>query len=440
MKKLLSAVFARGRAARGLSVFMALVSLTVLVQPSPASALIKITKQDVIDYNRAEYDAWKSFQGGKMIDAQLEYYLQPMPEAQSDDPSIKEVAARVTAGITSAYDKVAAINDWVATNMTYGPDPELQKEIEDKRSASKEDYYYYLGAVYTLATGGGKCGELAYLTIALLRASGIPARAADGIPIGYSSLRPGRLVYMRRTEGRDVEEDLYYSEDSHIEELFDLRGFVTSDHAWCEAWVDGRWVIMDPAWNNSYAWLYDNQGDTGRKVPNGNGIRKYFDMSLEDLSAHHIGGNGEDNFVVAVPTTATVIVDGKTTDLKGYHIKGQNCYRVRDLAYVLNGTKKQFNVVLGSTVFGGGGYLDGEPYVAVGGEMSSIGEGIKVTRNSSFYGVRYCIGGAEYVPISALADQRKFGIAWDSVNNTIIVDTSVSSSAALRKALEAQAG
>ena len=46
----------------------------------------------------------------------------------------------------------------------------------------------------------------------------------------------------------------------------------------------------------------------------------------------------------ATPSTHAVTVDGKPVAPQGYNINGNNYYKLRDIAYILNGTDKQFNV------------------------------------------------------------------------------------------------
>ena len=46
----------------------------------------------------------------------------------------------------------------------------------------------------------------------------------------------------------------------------------------------------------------------------------------------------------AQPTASNVLVNGAFIDLQAYHISGNNFFKLRDIAYVLNGTSAQFNV------------------------------------------------------------------------------------------------
>ena len=72
--------------------------------------------------------------------------------------------------------------------------------------------------------------------------------------------------------------------------------------------------------------------------------------------------------VTARPTTTTIFVNGVDTAFEAYLIDGSNYLKLRDIAYALNGTSKQFNV-------GWDGannainLTSDKPYTVVGGEM-----------------------------------------------------------------------
>lgn len=89
--------------------------------------------------------------------------LQITKNAQSDDPEIVALAQSLTEGLTSTYDKAAAIFNWVRDNTTYS-------------------YYYNTkkGALGMLHTLSGNCVDHSHLVIALARAAEIPARYRHG--------------------------------------------------------------------------------------------------------------------------------------------------------------------------------------------------------------------------------------------------------------------
>ncbi|WP_424354866.1 Ig-like domain-containing protein [Methanobacterium sp. MBAC-LM] len=93
------------------------------------------------------------------IPSELQQYLQSTTNCQVTSSSIKSLAASITSGKTSVYDKAVAIFNWVRDKLGYS-------------------FYYNTkyGAVGTLNAMTGNCVDTAHLLIALERAAGIPAR------------------------------------------------------------------------------------------------------------------------------------------------------------------------------------------------------------------------------------------------------------------------
>ncbi len=87
-------------------------------------------------------------------------YLQPERKIESNDPDIIALAKEVTRESKSAWEATVAVADWVYKNIRY--------EITGA------------GALETLKTKQGDCGPHTFLTIALCRAVGIPARMVGG--------------------------------------------------------------------------------------------------------------------------------------------------------------------------------------------------------------------------------------------------------------------
>jgi hypothetical protein len=86
-------------------------------------------------------------------------FLSPSPFIESKDPKIQSLATKLVADQQQAWDKTAAIFDWVRANVKY----EFAEQIKPATAALKD--------------GQGDCEELSSLVVALCRASKIPARA-----------------------------------------------------------------------------------------------------------------------------------------------------------------------------------------------------------------------------------------------------------------------
>jgi len=123
------------------------------------------------------------------IPASLQQYLQSTTNAPSTNSAITSLAASITSGMTSDYDKATAIFNWVRDHITYS-------------------YYYNTkkGALGTLSSRTANCCDTSHLVVALARAAGIPAR-----------YQLGNCVFSSGTYG----------------------------HVWAQLYVNGKWYYAD---------------------------------------------------------------------------------------------------------------------------------------------------------------------------------------------------
>jgi hypothetical protein len=134
----------------------------------------------------------------------------------------------------------------------------------------------------------------------------------------------------------------------------------------------------------------------------------------------------------ALPTSSTVFVDSKDFAFVAYNIAGSNFFKLRDLAFALSGTEKQFEVG-----WDGGAnaitIMSGETYTPVGGEMEGKGAGNKIPAATSatvyLDGVpvsftAYNIGGNNYFKLRDAGQALDFGVDWDESRNAIFIKCS----------------
>lgn len=154
-------------------------------------------------------DRWRALAGFHAlatVDTSVLRYLVPTMRMESDHPEITALARRIAPrGSADAWYTAWSVYEWVGKNIRYDWD-----KYVDQSFASDD------GAVKTLHLGQGVCQDYTYLTVALLRASGLEARYASG--------RAG-------PEGKPSQ---------------------WGDHAWTEVFIDGRWVTMDTTWAAGY--------------------------------------------------------------------------------------------------------------------------------------------------------------------------------------------
>lgn len=149
-------------------------------------------------------------------------YLASTPMSQSDDPKIMELAGRLAAG---SHDTKRIAN--AITMFVY--------ETLEKRSGARGA----ATATEVLEERAGDCTEHAALTVALLRAAGLPARNVGGI------------VYLTDADGNAV------------------AGY----HAWSEVWI-GQWIGVDAMFaevGTSARYLMTGYNEPGEKGDDGVG-------------------------------------------------------------------------------------------------------------------------------------------------------------------------
>ncbi len=136
--------------------------------------------------------------------------------------------------------------------------------------------------------------------------------------------------------------------------------------------------------------------------------------------------------VTATPTASAVLVNGANVAFDAYNIDGANYFKLRDLAFVLSGTEKQFEVSWDGAA-NAISLISGQPYTAVGGEMApGIAAARTATPTSSkilLNGAEvvleaYNIGGNNYFKLRDLGSAFDFGVDWDGAANTVVIDTS----------------
>lgn len=138
-------------------------------------------------------------------DPLLKDYLKPTKYWQSDNEYILEIANEIKANNTNILDLIKDNYKFVIDNLEYDDE---KVEVFNNR----------LGALEALNIGSGVCMEYADSMLALLRAQGIPSRAA----LGYANLM-----------------DFTDTPESQVR------------HQWVQIWIpDYGWLSVDPTWES----------------------------------------------------------------------------------------------------------------------------------------------------------------------------------------------
>jgi hypothetical protein len=351
----------------------------------------------------------------------LENYLAPSVDIQSDNAQIRERAKDIidASGAKSDYEKAKAIHDWVAGNIHYD------------WGAYYETSVGATDAVMTYMWRSSVCSGYANLTAALCRAAQIPARVVSGYGAGVDTEESFTVLF-----------DAYqaYRRDGDLDKFKQLADRYVN-HAWNEIYADGRWILVDATWDSSSE-VYDNPDDVSlisyRAVD-----QEYFDTDISEFSLTHLFWEDVSLPPVAAtpltpvaaltasPISAAVFINGVNTPFDAYNIEGNNYFKLRDLAFVLNGTETQFSV----SYDGANNAISltsGQPYTAVGGEMTGKGAGNKTpspTTSKIYLGGKevsftaYNIEENNYFKLRDVGEAFDFGVDWDASQNAIVIDT-----------------
>ncbi|PKM52204.1 MAG: hypothetical protein CVV02_02230 [Firmicutes bacterium HGW-Firmicutes-7] len=147
------------------------------------------------------------------------------------------------------------------------------------------------------------------------------------------------------------------------------------------------------------------------------------------------GVTGQQEFKIfkAVPTASPILINGEKVSFGAYTINGYNYFKLRDLAMVINGTEKQFEVVWDSAS-NSINLITNKAYTVVGGELSplasesamnAIPSSSKVLVNNKVIQLTaYKIAGNNYFKLRDIAGIIDYGVSYDRKTGTITIDSS----------------
>ncbi|MCL1858363.1 MAG: leucine-rich repeat protein [Oscillospiraceae bacterium] len=251
-------------------VFISVIALFIILNIFIAITMTVFADEITYQHNLKIYEMQKN---DKIT---LDFYKLPQNGIESDAVEIIELANDIINNINDEYFMLKAIHDWVADNIFYDFDS-FNSNIRNENTA-----------LSTLKSKRALCSGYSSLTVALLRAAGIPAK--------YIS---GTLIL-----------------DNQV-------------HAWCEAFINGKWIILDTA------------GDSQNKYENGKFHEKilckddYFDIPLKKISDTHKYDEywnviSENKFRECKGLTVVTIPDG-FTGIKEYAFR--DCVNITDISF-----------------------------------------------------------------------------------------------------------
>lgn len=172
--------------------------------------------------------------------------------------------------------------------------------------------------------------------------------------------------------------------------------------------------------------VYYPEGTSGWTTPTWNGY----------VTRSYVLSDGipvpEETTVDAAPSKSAVLVNGKEVAFDAYNIKGNNYYKLRDLAFILRGSNVRFEVTW-SQDMGAILMTSGKNYTPTGGEMEpgSSTSQTGVLNSSKLYLderavdlTAYTIHGSNYFKLRDIGELFNFSVEWDGANEKVIMDTS----------------
>lgn len=155
-------------------------------------------------------------------------------------------------------------------------------------------------------------------------------------------------------------------------------------------------------------------------------------LAYLSLQSFKIRGEAAQTYIKALPTSSQVLVNGNQLKLEAYNINGNNYFKLRDIAFALDGSAKQFDVVWNANR-GSIDLLTGKVYTAFGGELSvpaSPSSKMSLLSSSKIYvdGIvksiaAYNINGNNYFQLRDLGRTINFKVSWNGSANAIVIDT-----------------
>lgn len=169
----------------------------------------------------------------------------------------RTISNRITSGVYSDYDKLLKIYDYAAGNFYY--DTVAFNTKKNQYADPYRNIYNFENKIDSENSKNGRvattCQGFSGIVVALARAQGIPARLIEG----HRATSP---TYNWSTE----------------------KNITKRDHWWVEAYVNGRWITIDPTVGTNNRW----DSETGKWQTYGVTNYTYFDPSPEQLAVSHL--------------------------------------------------------------------------------------------------------------------------------------------------------
>ncbi len=142
----------------------------------------------------------------------------------------------------------------------------------------------------------------------------------------------------------------------------------------------------------------------------------------------------DNSLIPAIPNASKVIVNGSVVSFEAYNINNNNYFKLRDLAKVVSGTDKQFEITWDASKKAIN-LVSGQAYTVVGGELkqgdgaskSAVLSTAKIYKNGSEVKLTaYTISDNNFFKLRDVAQLFDIGVTWDAATSTVGIDTAAS--------------
>ena len=127
-----------------------------------------------------------------LISDNVKPYLEPSFASELNDPNITALAKELSEGLDDESKVVERTIFWVYQNIEPTPDSKIREEYYD--TIVKKYGFFIWTAVEVLKHRKAACSGFASLTMALLRAQGIPVRSVVGAIVNFDPSAPPREI------------------------------------------------------------------------------------------------------------------------------------------------------------------------------------------------------------------------------------------------------
>ena len=153
------------------------------------------------------------------------------------------------------------------------------------------------------------------------------------------------------------------------------------------------------------------------------------DNSIDAPLFHYNSDGPKDPVVQRSPQKLSV--NGELKDVEKYNIDGENYFKLRDIAYLLNGTSAQFAVYWNADsnsvgIYSGRSYEANGSELVIGADRSATAVRSPQTIEINYYSPRisvFNLGGNNFFKLRDLGEALGFQVDYDEATNTAVVTT-----------------